>query len=136
MRFDATLAFVNGAAMPDPVAAPATIAFSQLADLRRIVQGTGSAPKRLLLALEAPAAETLTVDLWALLEPPAIVGVPDAEAVPPASRVFFRFATGLVLTGGVMAEVATVVPPGGVIYIRRTADALTTTRFLHVAAAP
>lgn len=136
MRFDATLSFTAGAAMPDPVAAPATIALSQLADLRRIVQGTGAAPKRLLFGLQAPAAENVTVDVWVLLEPPAVIGLSDMEVVPAADRFFFRIATGLAITGGIMAELTAAVPPGGIVYVRRTADALVGTRKLHVAAAP
>lgn len=135
MRFDATLNIVNGAAMPDPVAAPASVTFAQLADLRRVVQGSGQLPKRILLALDAPAAESVTVELWALQEPPAVIGVSDAEVVAPADRVFHRFATGIACAGHALVEVATACPPGGIVYVRRTADTLTVPRNISIAAA-
>jgi len=136
MRFDAVLTFTNGAAMPDPVAAPATITFAQLADLRRIVQATAQPPRRILLALDAPAVEAVTVELWAMREPPATIGIQDTHAVAPADRSFYRFASAVVCNGHDLVEVSTAIPNGGIVYVRRTADTLTVPRTMSIAVAP
>lgn len=136
MRFAAQVQIENATAAPDPVAAPEDVPDALIVQMpERVDPGAGDTCARLVLGLIAPLAETVTLELWALLEPPRRAGRPQDVVVAPADRVFLRIVAGLVVTGTQLTQVTTNVPVGGKIYVRRTADALTTVRTLGITCA-
>lgn len=131
MLFQAALSYVNATAMPDPVAAPATVPVEAVLGLPTRPP-YGDRVSATLVALDAPAAESVTLDVFVLDERTA----PDPNANEPVTaailgaRRFYRIATGVAVAGG--SAVALAVPVGGPVYLRRTADTLTTARTLRV----
>lgn len=136
MRFHGQVSIANGVAAADPVAAPEDVETDLLILLPdRPDAGSGDTSARLILGLIAPAAEAVTLQLWALVEPPRRAGRPQDITVAPGDRVFLLIATGVAVTGTELTQVVTNVPPGGTVYFRRTADTLTTPRVLGVTCA-
>lgn len=136
MQFETRVTVTNGAAAPDPRAAPADVPDELLLRLDPRKSGSDVQPARLLLALEAPAAEGVTVDLWVLDE--GTEPVPGIGPAQPnrAARRFYRCATGVALTGGELVGLQTAnLPPGGRVYLRRTADTLTAPRVVKASCA-
>jgi hypothetical protein len=129
MRFEASGRYVNGVADVDPIAAPATVSPEHILSLLRRQNDCDVDGRRILLILEAPAAETLTVELWALddaTDPPVFGDVAELS-----TRRWYLFTPApIVVTGSRMIEVTAIVPAGGKVFARRTADTLTTTRVL------
>jgi hypothetical protein len=130
MRFQATGTYIQGTADVDPVAAPATIQTNHFFSFKKNVT---ESPIKLILALAGAAGETVTVDIYTLLEHLDESALPADYAVS-ATR-WFQFATGQVITNGALSVITSALPAGGSIYIRRTADAITAgqTRKLSVA---
>lgn len=134
MRFEAAGTYVNGVADIDPEAAPATAITTHILGLRRRQPDSDIEGRRILLALDAPSGETLTLELWALddaTDPP-----PDTDSPNLAGRRWYRFATAVVATGARIVEVTAIIPPGGTVYARRTADTLTAPRRLLASCVP
>lgn len=121
MRFHATAKFEQGVADIDPVAAPATILTTH------VLWPEKTAPKdpaTLYLALLGTGSETVTLDLYLLVEN-GKAGTKISDYVTTTAR-WFQFATGQVITNGTLTKITSGIPAGGVIYARRTADAITT----------
>lgn len=136
MRFDGSVTIINGVAAPDPIADPEDVPSALLVNLpERARSSADQLCSRLLLALQAPAAESVTVELWALVEAPERPGRPQDITTAPEDRIFLRFDVGLVLGGRELVEVTASVPVGGIVYVRRTADTLTTARVVVVSCA-
>ena len=133
MQLDAVRTLTNGTVDPDPGVASTISAGLVFATRQR--QPNSDVPNTVLvLALEAPAAETVTVDLYAVIEdsaPPQDVG--NLPGAVPSAR-FFLIATGVVVTGSRLLARECFL--GGQIYARVTADTLTTPRKLHATCAP
>jgi len=120
MIFHATAKFEQGVSDIDPVAAPATI----LTD--HVLWPGKNAPKdpaTLYIGLLGTASETVTLTLYLLIEN----GKADAKVsdYQTTSARWFQFATGQVITNGTLTKITSGIPAGGVIYARRTADAIT-----------
>ena len=119
LRLEGVVIVAAGVTGPDADAAPETVTTEQIMTLQR-VQNFGDVPgKTLILALDAPETETVTVSLWhrgGPLNEPATV-FPAAHG----SR-YFRFATALVVTGNRLQNVPCFV--GGDIYVQVTADSI------------
>ena len=130
MNFHATAKFEQGVADVDPVAAPATVLSTHMLLPDR---SAPSDPDRLYLSLLGTGSETVTVDLYFLYED----GKPDAKKADYITTTarWYRFATGVVITNGELLTLSANIPPGGIIYARRTADSITAgqTRTLGVA---
>jgi hypothetical protein len=127
MRFEASGTYLAAQADVDPVAAPATLLENHMLLLQRRQPDGDVLGSRILLALEAPAGETLSVELWALDE--------DTQGGDTGAlrRLYLIGAAAVVVTANQLAEVTVEVPPGGKVYARRTADtiaALATRRLL------
>lgn len=120
MRFQATGTYIQGTADVDPVAAPTTIQTNHFFDFGRHVT---KAPTKLYLTLFGTASETVTVDIYTLLEHLDESATVANYAADAASR-WVQFATGQVITNGVVTAITSALPAGGPIYIRRTADAI------------
>lgn len=117
MRFEAAGTYAAGVADVDPVAAPETLLLTHFLHLQRRQPDGDVLGRRILLALEGAAGETLTVELWAQDED-------VAGTVTGAGRRFYLIGAAVVVTANQLAEVTAEVPPGGVVYARRTADAI------------
>ena len=135
MLFEATAQFVNAEADANPGTNPADIFQKHVLSTSRRQADSDVLGKRLLLVLEAPVAETLTLDLWAIDDATDQDGQNDAPS-GPSTRRWYRFATAVVVTGTRITEVTAACPAGGKIYAQRTADALTVPRILKASCVP
>lgn len=130
MRFQATGTYIQGTADVDPVAAPETIQTNHFFGFGR---HTTTSPTKLILALAGTGSETVTVDVYTLLEHLDESAVPtDYKAV---GTRWYQFATGQVVTNGALTVITSALPAGGSIYIRRTADAITSSQTRKLSAA-
>ena len=131
MRFQSSGKFTEGVADVDPVSAPATLKPEHILPL---AEGSmGDTPDALWLALLGTASETVTLDLYTLIDE-----TDRADSVArfiDANHRWFRFATGVVVTNGTIQKVTADIPAGGVVYARRTADAITASQTRVLAAA-
>lgn len=133
MLFNAEAKYTNAVANADPVANPADVLDQHLLrfPVRPMSSGDPIAPA--YVVLEAPAAETLTVDVF-IMDDRIQQRLNNADNPTPilAERRFYLVRSALVLTGGTLvALLANALPaPLGTVYVRRTADALTATRRL------
>jgi hypothetical protein len=82
---------------------------------------------RIIITLAATAAETVTVDLWAVDED--TMPKPDQNIVPAvlAARRFYLIASGIILTAPALQERTQLIAPGAVLYVRPTADTMVST---------
>jgi hypothetical protein len=119
MEFHATAKITEGVADVDPVAAPETILNAHF------MQPPISAPKdptALYLALLGGAGETVTVDLYFLIENgKAGQNVADYKNT---SAVWFKFVTAEVITVGTLTKITAGLPAGGIVYAAVTADTI------------
>lgn len=135
MRFDGTVGVENAATTANPDTDPEDVPAKNTFVLPEVVGQAGSGPcRRLLLSLVAPAAETVTVEVWVQVEPPAAPGRAPLEP-DPANRIWILVAAASVVTARRMTEIVAGAPVGGRVYIRQTADALTGTGTVVVACA-
>ena len=130
MEFHATAKFEQGVSDVDPVAAPATI----LED--HFLLPDSKAPKdpsALYIALLGASTETVTLDLYFLIENGK--HSQKYSDYKNADARWFAFATSQVVTNGTLLKITTGLPAGGIIYARRTADTITAgqTRALQIA---
>lgn len=135
MRFQAQLAVVNGVVTVDPVASPEDVPTSELLGLPARPFNTDGV-RVTLLALDAPAAEDVTVSVFVVDEDT----LPDTQSADDpfsgagaALRRFYLLEGSVTVAGGEAIPLAT--PVGGTLYIQVTADTLTTPRTLHVGVA-
>ena len=133
MFFDCEIAVAHGVTGVDPVTDPGGVTAAETGMLARRATGCDVTGRRLLVALDAGAGETVTVSLYALDER---TWKPDVEAPDPEARRFYAVATGQVITRGVLSEITAKVPPGGAVYVRVTADAMAAGGVLRLACVP
>lgn len=128
MKADKTVTIVNGVVHPDPIAAPATVTKDMLIGITSTAKPSDRGVlKELVLALAAPAAESVTISVYALDE------ITKPAAGPDAATIFYLIEAAVVVTGqGVPKRVTGMSGLGGTIYLRVTADTLTTERPLRV----
>ena len=120
MKLEAEAKFLAGAA-DATVGAIAT----HVLDLARRQSDVSQLGKRILLAMDGTSAETVTLDLWAVDDATdEIQRIPQPDSPVTTNRVWYRFATGVVVTGTRITEVTAAVPAGGLVYAQRTADAI------------
>lgn len=120
MLFHATGSFEQGVSDIDPVAAPENALSEHILMPKRLAPVD---PTTLYLALLGVSSETVTLDLYFLIEN----GKPDAKKadyINTAAR-WFQFATSQVITNGTLTKITSGIPAGGIIYARRTADSIT-----------
>jgi hypothetical protein len=126
--FEATRTITNGAAAdPDPAAG--TVVPVGLVNDIQTVQPGNAPTARLELALEAPVAETVTLDLWIVRESNADSSLTDY----PANR-FYLLEAAVVVAGG--TRVSRAIPRGGKIYARMVSETVTADRSLYMAGTP
>lgn len=120
MRFLDSATIVEGVADVDPVATPESI------DRDHVMAFTKNRkmdPTALFLALMGTGAETVTVDLYLMVED---FGATETEPNKyiGASKRWLQFATGIVVTNGTLQTVTSGLPAGGVVYVRVTGETL------------
>jgi hypothetical protein len=122
MRFEAGGKYTQGVTDPDPVTAPESILEEHI-----LVFGEDARedPDKIILALLGTSTESVTLDLYTLIEDR---GGLDTDKYIGSDKRWFKFATGVVVTNGTLAEVTSGLPAGGVVYARRTADTITSTQ--------
>lgn len=87
-----------------------------------------------LIAGQEETPETVTLDLFMLVESTDELHKDVASLQAPTTR-WIKFATGVVVTDGLMTTVVDDLPPGGIIYGQMTADTLNVGTFRRVLAA-
>lgn len=126
MKFELSGKYTQGASDVDPSASPATILQEHILvpKVEPAMERTSIPrdPSELWLLLVGSAAETVTLSLYFLLEDMGRVA--SRVEYIDANHKWFSFATGIVVTNGVIQKVASGLPAGGVIYGRATADTI------------
>ena len=133
MLFPAVASVSPGLIGPDPVASPGDVPAELLLRLPSIMPGTSVSPVSAHLVLDAPAAETVTVDLYVLDEATDVDQTQDDPTAALAARRFYLWASGTTLTGGTVTAITS---PGaaavlGSVYVCPTADTLTADRAIR-----
>jgi len=125
MEWKAEVSVAAGVVKVDPRATPNLVAVADIVDLPERDR-SGRLCSRLVVGLDAPTAETVTFQVWAL------DSRDDANPPVATDRWYLVFtATGLA-GGGLMQtrldQLAEGFVSGGRFYVRRTADTLAATR--------
>jgi len=140
MRWDHNITVVNGAgATPDPVATPATVPVANCFRLKSRNQDSQEINHTIFVALEAPVAETVDVELYCLNDDDDDNGGPPPVATARWSRlcVYAGLTGGRVVALSNFAAGAGVTPQsGGLFYLRVTAETVTADRLVQLAARP
>jgi hypothetical protein len=130
MHIDVKRTITNGVTDPDPIANPELVVGALVTHIKTRQVSADILAERMMFALDAPVAETLTVSVYAL----------DQAKEPGANAVWYIVATGETVTGRTLSFVD--VPPtnsqsfkaGSAIYVRVTTNNLTVPRVLGLAA--
>lgn len=120
MRFEGAGNFLAAESDVDPAAAPQSVLITHA-----LIPKSHSTrnPRVLHLALLGTESETLTVSLYYLIEDRDVWFTVDDYRISGVRWI--PFATGQVVTNGVLYQLTTDIPAGGIIYARRTADTIT-----------
>lgn len=116
MRFDFTRSLAGGmAADPDPRSAPASVTDAMMFQVPGHLRGTDAWARRLLVALEGTAANTVGLELWALDEPDG----QDPAGAGAVARKFYQLTTATqTYTVAQLREYSTNMPAPGKVYAR------------------
>lgn len=122
MKLEAAAQYTAGIADGDPAAEPQALDPKHYLTLARRQGDADINGRRLLLVLDAPATEAVTLELWAVDD----ATIPNSNADSPNVQTYrwYLFASAVVVTGRTVTEVTAKVPPGGLVYGRRTADTI------------
>jgi len=125
MEWNAEVSVSAGVAKADPRANPASVAVEDIVDLPERDR-SGRLCSRLIVGLDAPTAETVTFEVWAL-------DSRDTANPPAATDRWYIVYSGVGLAGGSvyqtrLDQVDEGFVSGGRFYVRRTADTLAATR--------
>lgn len=134
MRFPAIVTVEPGVVGPDPVASPADVPPTLLLRLPSNPAPTEAPSSATWAVLDAPAAESVTVDVYVLDEGSDVDPNADDPTIGLGARRFFLWQTGVSLTGGTVTSLMPAGSPAcslGVLYLCPTADTLTTARFVR-----
>ena len=124
MRFQTSGKYTQGVSDVDPTVTPGTILEDHVMRLSDLVL----APTVLYMALIGAAGETLTLDLFALVDETNAVPDPDDLTVSRyvnANHVWVEFAAGVVVANGKLEIHTPDLPLGGVVYAQRKSDSIT-----------
>lgn len=119
MEFHATAKITQGEADVDPTSAPETILEDHFLKPK---PGVTKDPSTLYLALLGAAGETVTVNLYFLIEN-GKSGQGYTEYKNTSSK-WFEFLTAEVITVGTLTKITSGLPAGGIIYARVTGDTI------------
>lgn len=132
MLFPASATVESGAVGPDPATNPGDVPDALLARFGRQFPASQPTVTPAWLVLDAPAAETVTLDAWVLDDGTDVDPGADDPTAGLAGRKFYLLESAITLTGGEMYGLASNVPLAvGTLYLRVTADTLTQTRIVR-----
>ena len=131
MRFQTSASYLEGETDIDPIASPGTILSKHVLVLPEAK--TPCPATALWLALIGEPAETLTLSLYLLVD--ETNHIESVERFVNVGHVWFPIATGVVVTHGTLLAHTSGIPAGGVVYARRTADAITAAQTRNLVAA-
>lgn len=132
MLFAASATVEPGTVGPDPVANPGDVPDALLLRFSRQYPASQPTVAPTWLVLDAPAAESVTLDAWVLDDGSDVDPGADDPTAGLASRKFYLLEAGVTLTGGELKALASAVPLAtGTVYAAITADTLTATRTIR-----
>jgi len=123
MRFQSSGKFSQGVADVDPTVSPGTISESHVLRLPDLKEK----PSALYLALIGAGAETLTLDLFSLVDETNAVPDPEdltASRYVQSTHTWVEFAAGVVVANGKLEIHTADLPKGGVVYAQRKSDSI------------
>lgn len=121
MRFQGSAKMHHGETDYDPITNPGDILPQHILTLPEAPE-SGSPASALWLALVGVLAETVTVSLYFLIDE-TDKGA-DASKYISSSNRWFLFASDIQVDNGILKTVQLGIPPGGVVYARRTLDTI------------
>ncbi len=133
MRFTSGGQFTDSEADIDPVAAPETALGGHILRFKDDPTVVLETPNVLSILLLGTGVETLTLDLYFLVESLDRVAQAKDSNVIATGQVWVQFATGQVVTNGTLLRITAGLPNRGLVYARRTADTLAAPRQLLAA---
>lgn len=129
MLFPGLSTVAPGTIGPDPAASPGTVPDALLCRLGRQLPQSQPTVIPAWLVLDAPVAETVTLDAWVLDDGTDVDPGADDPTAGLADRKFYLLEAAVTLTGGQLYSLVSGTPlAAGTIYLRVTADTLMTTR--------
>jgi hypothetical protein len=132
MLFPGLSTVAPGTTGPDPIASPGAVPDALLCRLGRQLPQSQPTVVPAWLVLDAPAAESVTADVWVLDGGTDVDPDDDDPTAKRASRRFYRLEASVSLVGGQMYSLASGRPlAAGTLYLRVTATTLTTTRVVR-----
>jgi hypothetical protein len=132
MLFPASATVEPAIVGPDPAASPGLVPDALLARFGRQFLVSQPTVIPAWLVLDAPAAETVTLDAWVLDDGTDVDPGADDPTAGLADRRFYLLEAAITLTGGELYGLASSVPLAvGTLYLRVTADTLTQTRIVR-----
>jgi len=132
MLFPASATVEPAIVGPDPAASPGLVPDALLARFGRQFLASQPTVIPAWLVLDAPAAETVTLDAWVLDDGTDVDPGADDPTAGLADRRFYLLEAAITLTGGELYGLASSVPLAvGTLYLRVTADTLTQTRIVR-----
>jgi len=132
MLFPASATVEPAIVGPDPAASPGLVPDALLARFGRQFLASQPTVIPAWLVLDAPAAETVTLDAWVLDDGTDVDPGADDPTAGLADRRFYLLESAITLTGGELYGLASSVPLAvGTLYLRVTADTLTQTRIVR-----
>lgn len=132
MLFPASATVEPAIVGPDPAASPGLVPEALLARFGRQYPASQPTVVPAWLVLDAPAAETVTLDAWVLDDGSDVNPGADDPTAGLSERRFYLLEAAITLTGGTLYGLASNVPLAlGTLYLRVTADTLTQTRIVR-----
>jgi len=132
MLFPASATVEPAIVGPDPAASPGLVPDALLARFGRQYPASQPTVVPAWLVLDAPAAETVTLDAWVLDDGSDVDPGADDPTAGLSERRFYLLEAAITLTGGTLYGLASNVPLAlGTLYLRVTADTLTQTRIVR-----
>lgn len=139
MKWDHSIQITNGAAATaDPIASPATVPAANCFRLAARTPGYEEVSTRVLLDLEAPVAESVSVELYALDD-----ADDDGGGNPPTTGHWTRLCAFTALSGGRIQSCdlfaggdGVAYQSGGLFYLRMVSESVAANRRVYIAGRP
>lgn len=132
MQFEASLVIPNGETSLDPATNP--IGRDKLLFLSARLSGADVPNQAVTFFLEAPVAEGITFDLWAVREDSA-KGINPSTPEPVPSARFALIASAVVVAGSTLVQLH-LKGNAGAVYAEVTAETISAARMLFAGASP
>lgn len=123
MKYQTSGKYTQGASDPDPSTNPGTISEDHVLRLPQL----DKAPTALYMALIGSGSETLTLDLFSLVDETDAVPDPDdlsTSKYVQSAHKWVEFASGVLVVNGKLEIHTSDLPKGGVIYAQQKTDTI------------